>query len=159
VKVNKDLTVTNEDMAVLLAILEHCTNDPNDDGSMPTARIQSLWEAMYAAGDTDRQFNPKRYAATRRLLDEANGIKWRDNTFIIGRCAAKWCLTDQLMAQISAIRAEVEGLPTIKVASPLSLPIEYKAEPYIINPINACEVGYRLPTEAELTAWMYKEAA
>ena len=42
---------TAEDMAVLLLVLEACTNDMNDDGSMPTARIKENWEILFANGD------------------------------------------------------------------------------------------------------------
>ena len=59
---------TAEDMAVLLLVLEACTNDMNDDGSMPTARIRENWEILHANGDVDRPWCPRRYTTLRNQL-------------------------------------------------------------------------------------------
>jgi hypothetical protein len=104
---------TAEDLAILLMILEACSLDMNEDGSMPTARIMRNWECLYENGDVSRPWNPKRYSAMRNMLSEQGLIDWRDKSFVprdlspTGKGqAAKWRASGRLLAMISS---EKEG--------------------------------------------------
>lgn len=112
IEVDKQVAITVEDMAVLLVILHYCTEHPNKDGSMPTKRIERIWEKMFKEGETERQFNPRRYAAARNLLDQYEGIEWISSMYVPkGGIACKWNLTKSLMQVLSSlIQGERESL-------------------------------------------------
>ncbi|AGA30154.1 hypothetical protein [Singulisphaera acidiphila] len=75
---------TDDDMAVLLIILEACTNNMNADRSMPTARIRQNWEILFANTDVMRPWCPRSYTALRDRLSEKDYIDWGDTHYLPG---------------------------------------------------------------------------
>ena len=107
---------TAEDLAILLLILEACTERMNADGSMPTARILRNWQTLLEEGAVRRPFNSKRYAALRDFLSREELLAWEDESYVPtpmsaegkGR-AARWRASGRLMAMIEAAREGIEG--------------------------------------------------
>jgi hypothetical protein len=105
---------TAEDLAILVLILEACTRRMNADGSMPTARIEANWQALYESGGVERPFNPKRYACLRDYLSRKGLLDWQDESYLPhllstdgkGK-AAKWRAGERLLAMIEEERTSV----------------------------------------------------
>ena len=98
------MAVTNEDMATFLLLLGFFTRNMNTDGSLPWARFEAFWTALYQAGDVERAFNPKRFAAIRNhvsalVVDGEALLEWEDETYSAGR-ACKWRASEKLMEMI-----------------------------------------------------------
>lgn len=53
------VAVTVKDVAVFLLLLRFFTNNMNQNGTLPWARFEALWTALYQAGDVERAFNPR----------------------------------------------------------------------------------------------------
>jgi len=73
--------VTPKDFGIALLILKHCTEDANPDGSLPHARIASLWSALFNVGDISRPFNHHRFTAIRNWLSDHGYVTWVDNSY------------------------------------------------------------------------------
>ena len=69
-------------MAVLLLILEACTNDMNSDGSMPTARIRENWEILHANGDVSRPWCPEAVHGPEGSFVHTGCIDWEDARYL-----------------------------------------------------------------------------
>jgi hypothetical protein len=102
-----------EDLAILLLILEACTERMNADGSMPTARIRENWGALYEQGEVVRPFNPKRYACLRDFLCREKLLDWEHEAYYPYQLsatgkgqAAKWRASEQLLEMIENSRQE-----------------------------------------------------
>lgn len=102
---------TPEDMAILLCIGKFCTDNMNDDGTLPFDRIEGLWMALKDADDINRPFNSKRYGVVRNLLSGLGLLDWADPTYVIGRNddgsrnkktgrACKWRFSAELMEML-----------------------------------------------------------
>jgi hypothetical protein len=95
------VAVTFEDVAVFLLLLRFFTSNMNENGALPWARFEGLWAALYHAGDVERAFNPKRFAAIRNhlsslVVDGEVLLEWEDETYSLGR-ACKWRASEKLM--------------------------------------------------------------
>lgn len=97
-----------EDMAVLLLVLEACTNDMNADGSMPTARIKENGQNLFANSYVQRPWCPRRYRALRDHLSELGHIDWKDRRSVPAALsptgegqAAKWRLSEAMMETLA----------------------------------------------------------
>lgn len=111
--------VSVKDMAIMLMIGEFFTNNMNSDGSMPTARWESLWQSLYQSGDIERGWDHKRFKLMRDRLSSLNLITWTDSSYSLGRkiengeyvkgTAAKWKFSAELMG---TIRVEVSSTPS-----------------------------------------------
>ena len=97
IAISSRTVVSVEDIAVCLLILKFCAKHANRDGSMPWARIRACWNSLYEHGVIKRDFNDRRYAAIRRILDRMNWIKWERREYCPGYGAARWTLTDEAM--------------------------------------------------------------
>lgn len=113
---------TSEDLAILLLVLEACTERMNADGSMPTARIMTNWATLHEEGEVERPFNPKRYAALRDFLSREGLLDWEDESYLPhqmsdegkGR-AARWRASEGLMARIREARDGVNPEGEVRV--------------------------------------------
>jgi hypothetical protein len=110
------VAVTVEDVAVFLLLLRFFTNNMNNNGTLPWARFEALWAALYHAGDVERAFNPKRFAAVRNhlsslILDGEVLLEWEDETYSAGR-ACKWRASEKLMNMIEQEREETSSAET-----------------------------------------------
>ena len=110
------VAVTVEDMAVFLLLLGFFTRNMNKNGTLPWARFEGLWTALYQAGDVQRAFNPKRFAAIRNHLSSlvVDGdvlLEWEDETYSMGR-ACKWRASERLMDMMKQEREEVSSTET-----------------------------------------------
>lgn len=95
------VAVTVEDVTIFLLLLRFFTDNMNENGSLPWARFEGLWAALYQAGDVERAFNPKRFAAIRNhlsslVVDGEFLLEWEDETYSMGR-ACKWRASLKLM--------------------------------------------------------------
>jgi len=111
-KINENVRIKKIDMAILIAIIEHCTANKNADGSMPTKRIKNLWDALYHAGDIDRQFNSQRYRFLRLIMKAKNLLEYQDERYFYvpdqkGK-AAKWGFTASFMKTLIEIKRREE---------------------------------------------------
>jgi hypothetical protein len=110
------VAVTVEDMAVFLLLLRFFTNNMNENGTLPWARFEGLWTALYQAGDIERAFNPKRFAAIRnhlssRVVDGETLLDWEDETYSAGQ-ACKWRASEKLMRLIEQEREGTSSTET-----------------------------------------------
>lgn len=110
------VAVTVEDVAVFLLLLRFFTRNMNENGTLPWARFEALWTALYQAGDVERAFNPKRFAAIRNhlsslVVDGEVLLEWEDETYSIGR-ACKWRASVKLMEIIEQEGEEASSAET-----------------------------------------------
>ena len=96
------ITVGTEEVSVVLAMLEFFSLHLNADGSMPTKRFKSVWDAMYSKKLVGHAWNDKVFAFVRNLLSDAGFIEWTDATYHIGR-AAKWKASAGFWAAVSSL--------------------------------------------------------
>ena len=104
-KCSAGLAITDDDMAIFLVLLRFFTSHMNADGTLPTARFEALWTALYDCRDVKRAFNAKRYAAIRNHLSALSVVgtkllSWEDETYSIGR-ACKWRASATLLSLIN----------------------------------------------------------
>jgi len=102
------VAVTVEDVAVFLLLLRFFTINMNQNGTLPWARFEALWTALYQAGDTERAFNPKRFASIRNhlsalILEGETLLEWEDETYSAGM-ACKWRASARLMEMMEEER-------------------------------------------------------
>ncbi len=110
------VAVTVEDVAVFLLLLRFFTRNMNENGTLPWARSEALWTALYQAGDVERAFNPKRFAAIRNhlsslVVDGEVLLEWQDETYSAGQ-ACKWRASEKLMNMIEQEREEASSTET-----------------------------------------------
>jgi hypothetical protein len=110
------VAVTVEDVAVFLLLLRFFTNNMNENGTLPWARFEGLWTALYQAEDVERAFNPKRFAAIRNhlsslVVDGEVLLEWEDETYSTGR-ACKWRASEVLMDMMEDKREETSSTET-----------------------------------------------
>ena len=109
------VVATVKDLALFLMQLKFFSQHMNEDGSMPFARFEALWTALYKAGDIDRAFDPKRFAALRNYLSSLELLDWKDDTYKqghwegdrkVGGYACKWKASDKLMGMLEEEKRE-----------------------------------------------------
>lgn len=110
------VAVTVEDVAIFLLLLEYFTRHMNKNGTLPWARYERFWTALYRAGDVERAFNPKRFAAIRNhlsslVVDGEVLLEWEDETYSMGR-ACKWRASEKLMNMMEEEREEASSTET-----------------------------------------------
>jgi hypothetical protein len=110
------VAITVEDVAVFLLLLRFFTNNMNNNGTLPWARFEVLWAALYHTGDVERAFNPKRFAAVRNhlsslVVDGEVLLEWEDETYSAGR-ACKWRASEKLMNMLEQEREETSSAET-----------------------------------------------
>ncbi len=98
--------VTAGDLAIFMMILKVLTASMNRDGTMPTARIAGLWNALYAEDQVERAFDRHRLTAMRDLLSSLDLLFWEDERYCPGRTACKWQASEELLAMMEAGTAE-----------------------------------------------------
>lgn len=88
--------VSTKNLAYTIGILDYLsehlnTGDvrPEWKGTMPTHRVEALWNSLLKAGLIDRTWQPKVFAAIRRYLSSLGLIDWHDATFT-HTTSAKW---------------------------------------------------------------------
>ena len=77
----KGKKLTHEDFTHALVVLSICARYPNKDGSMPHKRVQSIWNALRAAGIFQRGFDNSRWAAIRNTLADLGYLELQDETY------------------------------------------------------------------------------
>jgi hypothetical protein len=77
---------TSRDFAIAFLLLRFFKNNPNQDGSLPTARVAGLWRALYEAGDVDRPWNHHRWKAIRDAMSAQGLLDWQDQRYQPGYC-------------------------------------------------------------------------
>jgi hypothetical protein len=82
--------------------------NPNPDKSLPLARAERLWLALYQSGDFSRGWNHNRFKAVRDWLSSLGHILWHDNRYCLGK-ACRWEITDEFMALLDEYAAQVES--------------------------------------------------
>jgi hypothetical protein len=113
------VAVTVEDVAIFLLCLRFFTSNMNENGTLPWARFEGLWTALFQAGDVDRAFNPKRFAAIRNhlsslVVDGEVLLEWEDETYSAGQ-ACKWRASEKLMRMIEQEREGTSSTETALV--------------------------------------------
>ena len=110
------VAVTIEDVAVFLLLVRFFTRNMNDNGTLPWARFEKLWNALFLASDVERAFNAKRFAAIRNhlsslVVDGAVLLEWEDETYGMGQ-ACKWRASEKLMEMMSEEKEETSSTET-----------------------------------------------
>lgn len=111
------------DLAILLMILEFCTDHISENNGLPENRIAKLWEALYQCGDVDRAYNHHRLKVLRNFLSDRGMIDWKSSEYRIGwyrkngdyvpgECM-KWKLDQKVMAELEK-RRSVKGIVEIQ---------------------------------------------
>ena len=100
--------VTAEDVAVFATLLKFFHENRNADGSLPVARIRSLWKSLYECGDITRAWDHHRFMWLRDKFTALGLIDWEDATYVVGDQengivgqACKWCGSERLLTIIS----------------------------------------------------------
>ena len=91
--------VLEEDVAIFLMLGSWLSRHMDADGSMPWARFKALWDSVYAAGDIERAFEAKRFAAIRNQFEAWGLLNW-ENVYYRQGAAAKWRFADYLLGVI-----------------------------------------------------------
>jgi hypothetical protein len=101
------------DLAISLSILKFCSQNMNTDGTMPTKRIKTIWDRMFAEGEIDRAFDYHRWKVIRDLIESNDGLEMQDRLYYTGFVndqgqeikgrAAKWKLADWLVGELDQI--------------------------------------------------------
>jgi hypothetical protein len=87
---------TAEDVAITILILEFITKHMNQDGSLPTARVEALWDACFNSGDINRTYNHSKFKVIRDWLSKNGLLSWDNPEYCIGQ-ACKWKLSQVFM--------------------------------------------------------------
>ena len=97
------------DLAIALPILKFCSQNMNSDGTMPTKRIKTIWDRLFAEGEIDRAFDYHRWKVIRDLIESKDGLEMEDRLYYTGfvndqgdqikGMAAKWKLADWLVEE------------------------------------------------------------
>ena len=100
--------VTHEDVAVFATLLDFFAKSPNADGSMPVARIRSLWKSLFESADAGRAWDHHRYMWLRDKFTALGLIEWVDSTYVVGDRqngiegqACKWGPSEKLLTIIA----------------------------------------------------------
>ena len=100
--------VTAEDVAVFATLLKLFADNRNVDGSLPVARIRSLWKALYECGDITRAWDHHRFMWLRDKFTALGLIDWEDATYVVGDKvngvvgqACKWGSSEKLLTIIN----------------------------------------------------------
>jgi hypothetical protein len=101
------------DLAIALPILKFCSQNMNSDGTMPTKRIKTIWDGLFAEGEIDRAFDYHRWKVIRDLIETQGGLEMEDRLYYTGfvndqgdqikGIAAKWKLADWLVGELDEI--------------------------------------------------------
>ena len=126
--------VLEEDIAIFLMLGSWLSRHMNADGSMPWARFKGLWDACYAAGDIERAFEAKRFAAIRNQFEAWRLLDWENIYYGQGK-AAKWRFSEYLLGVIDQYLEEG------------SHPLQAHVPPELKIDRNPCKV-IRRPTPA-----------
>ncbi len=100
--------MTAVDLGIWLMELRFFSHNMNQDGSLPTERFRTLWEAMLETGDIERAWDYKRHAAMRNYLSSLGLLEWEDERYSPG-CggqkgqAAKWRASKELLAMLDEL--------------------------------------------------------
>ncbi len=100
--------VTAEDVAVFATLLKFFHENRNADGSLPVARIRSLWKSLYECGDITRAWDHHRFMWLRHKFTALGLTDWENATYVVGDKengivgqACKWCGSERLLTIIS----------------------------------------------------------
>lgn len=106
------------DLAILLMILEFCTNNANENGGLPEKRVAELWKALFGCRDIERGYNHHRFKVLRDFLSDRGMIDWTDSTYRVGwhrkdgkyvpGACMKWQLDQKVMNELQQLRARQE---------------------------------------------------
>ena len=110
------VVVTNEDVAVFATLLKFFTDNRNADGSLPVARIRSLWKSLYECGDITRAWDHHRFMWLRDKFTALKLIDWEDSTYVVGENghpgqACKWNASEKLLNIIQEYTVNKEEAP------------------------------------------------
>jgi hypothetical protein len=121
--------VTAEDVALFIMFLKFFSGNMNPDGSLPFARFEKFWNAVFETGDIDRGFQANRFCVIRNYLSSLGLIEWEDASYRVGQVgtdgkrrggkAAKWKGSQMLWDLIGMVEmAEKEGnIPEVSAES------------------------------------------
>ncbi|MFN6190222.1 MAG: hypothetical protein ACK48S_04745 [Planctomycetia bacterium] len=116
---NKSVVMA-EDISLFIMFLKFFSENMNPDGSLPFARFEKFWNAVFESGDIDRGFQTNRFCVIRNYLSSLGLIEWEDAKYKIGNMcadgkrrggkAAKWRASLKLLDLIGMVElAEKEG--------------------------------------------------
>ena len=139
--------MTAEDLGVFLMELEFFSLNMNLDGSLPTARFKSLWEAMLEKEDIDRGWDYKRFAAMRNYLSSLGLLEWEDERYSPGAGgqkgqAAKWRATDELLKMLKEVKKEEEKDTSLAGTTLINIS-ELNQQKTYLRPIQVVNIGRR----------------
>ena len=129
--------LTAEDVAVFATLLNFFHENRNADGSLPVARIRSLWKSLYECGDISRAWDHHRFMWLRDKLTVLGLIDWEDSTYVVGDKengvigqACKWSGSERLLNIIS------EYISTLNNTDTSSSPIIEEREASLVGAIS-----------------------
>ena len=121
IKVNgRREVVTRDDLAIFIMLLDFFKTCMNPDGSMPSARIRGLWQALKKANDITEGYDPRKIKVMRKLLVAMGKIQVDDATYvrpirdqhgekIMNGRAMKWQLTQEFLDEVHGVCKKEEG--------------------------------------------------
>jgi hypothetical protein len=163
--------VTKEDVAVFATLLKFFTDNRNTDGSLPVARIRSLWKSLYECGDITRAWDHHRFMWLRNRFTTLELIDWEDSTYVVGDKehgivgqACKWHGSENFLNTIEAYTTSINNKDAtastiIREARGIlgwsSLPREELAAPN--NSVEAIEFAVIRPTRLFSMPWRWED--
>jgi hypothetical protein len=148
--------VLEVDVAIFLLLGSWLSRHMNADGSMPWARFKGFWNSVYAAGDIERPFEAKRFAAIRNQFEAWGLLEWENVHYRQG-AAAKWCFSKYLLDVIDEYLeqeshpCQAQGSPEIKIETD---PFKIIRRPTLVRPylIEMYDPVWRIDAEQQLMA-------
>ena len=117
--------VTAHEFGVSLAVIHHCTTDLNENGSLPTARANAIWDAAHREGLASKPWDHRKFAAVRNWLDEHGYLDVTDMGYQIGERdhtgryqkghASRWGVSELLLEVVSPAARTRNGGPAAPV--------------------------------------------
>ena len=151
--------VTAEDVAVFATLLDFFSRNENADGSLPVARIRSLWKSLFECGGTTRAWDHHTALGL---------IEWVDSTYIVGDRdrgiegqACKWGASEKLLNIITDFtvnKAESTSTPIREERSILGWSKLLREEMTSLNsPTDREEMALIRPVRAFKLPWRWED--
>lgn len=114
------------DVEIALAVLWFCHQRPNEDMTLPHARVEAIWQSLFQSGAVSRAFDGKRWKAIRDAMSQLGMIRWHDNTYYWktgdkGR-ACQWSITNETAERLGNTNRTTERV-SLREVIPFVIPI------------------------------------
>ena len=108
-KVKWRISITIHELSTAMSIIEYCGKiDPNEDGTIPTNRVRTIWNQLYDAGKIKKQWKNGKWKLIRNTLERLSVISV-NHIFYRGK-AMVWQLSEIFGVVQKAVKKAVNTL-------------------------------------------------